>query len=108
LDERSGAPPQGQGTGGDRLPDQAEISLEQTKAARSAGLPERVVLMDAGYGNDTELRTAITALGMSYVAGIGANTSVWLPGVAPLHAGEDRPGCRTSLCRHHAGPSSPT
>ena len=66
------------------------------------------MLMDAGYGNDTELRTAITALGMSYVVGIGANTSVWLPGVAPLHAGEDRPGCRTSLCRHHAGPSSPT
>jgi SRSO17 transposase len=33
--------------------------------------------MDAGYGNDTRLRTEITALGMSYVAGIGLNTSVW-------------------------------
>ena len=46
-----------------------EIALEQIKAARAAGLPEGVVLMDAGYGNDTALRTAITALGMSYVAG---------------------------------------
>jgi SRSO17 transposase len=34
-----------------------EIALEQIKAARTAGLPQGVVLMDAGYGNDTGLRT---------------------------------------------------
>jgi hypothetical protein len=45
------------------------IALEQIKAARMAALPRGVVLMDAGYGNDTRLRTAITALDMSYVAG---------------------------------------
>jgi len=61
-----------------------EIALEQIKAARAAGLPEGVVLMDAGYGNDTGLRTAITALGMSYVAGILTATTVWPPGTAPL------------------------
>ncbi len=61
-----------------------EIALGQIKAARAAGLPQGVVLMDAGYGNDTRLRTEITALGMSYVAGIGPNTSVWPPGAAPL------------------------
>ena len=61
-----------------------EIALEQIKVARTAGLPQGVVLMDAGYGNDTGLRTEITALGMSYVAGIGPNTSVWPPGAAPL------------------------
>jgi SRSO17 transposase len=38
-----------------------EIAFEQIKAARAAGLPEGVVLMDAGYGNDTGLRTDITA-----------------------------------------------
>src|SRR5215469_8692672 len=54
-----------------------QIALEQIKAARAAGLPEGVVLMDAGYGNDTELRTEITALGLRYAAGIGPNTSVW-------------------------------
>src|SRR5215813_8936542 len=65
---------------------------------RAAGLPEGVVLMDAGYGNDTELRTAITASGMSYVAGIGSNTSVWPPGAAPLlpqsRSGRGRPQTR--------------
>jgi SRSO17 transposase len=40
--------------------------------------------MDAGYGNDTELRTAITGLGMSYMAGILTTTTVWPPGTAPL------------------------
>ena len=40
--------------------------------------------MDAGYGNDTELRTQLTALGLRYVAGIGPNTSVWPPGTGPL------------------------
>ena len=61
-----------------------EIALGQIKAARAAGLPEGVVLMDAGYGNDTGLRTEITALGLRYVAGIGPNTSVWPPGMEPL------------------------
>ena len=61
-----------------------QIALEQIKAARAAGLPEGLVLMDAGYGNDTELRTAITALGISYVAGILTTTTVWPPGTAPL------------------------
>jgi len=46
-----------------------EIALEQIKAARISALPQGVVLMDAGYGNDTSLRTEITALDMSYVAG---------------------------------------
>ena len=63
-----------------------QIALEQIKAARAAGLPEGAVLMDAGYGNDTELRTQLTALGLRYVAGIGPNTSVWPPGTGPLPA----------------------
>jgi SRSO17 transposase len=63
-----------------------QIALEQIKAAQAAGLPEGVVLMDAGYGNDTKLRTEITALGINYVAGIGPTTSVWAPGTGPLPA----------------------
>src|ERR1700752_2380510 len=61
-----------------------QIASARITAARAAGLPEGVVLMDAGYGNDTELRTAITTLGLRYAAGIGPNTSVWPPGSAPL------------------------
>jgi hypothetical protein len=33
--------------------------------------------MDAGYAVDTDLRTSITALGLSYVAGIQPRTTVW-------------------------------
>ena len=60
------------------------IALEQIRTAVETGLPRGVVLMDAGYGADTKLRTEITALGLSYVAGIQPNTSVWAPGTGPL------------------------
>ena len=62
-----------------------EIALEQIRAASAAGLPLGVVLMDAGYGCNTELRSSISALGLTYVAGILPNTTVWAPGMAPLH-----------------------
>ena len=55
-----------------------EIALEQIIAACEAGLPRGVVLMDAGYGNNSGLRADITALGLAYVAGILSNTTVQL------------------------------
>src|SRR4051812_75783 len=61
-----------------------EIALDQLRAAAGAGLPLGVLLMDAGYGSDTQLRTDVTALGLSYIAGILSNTSVWAQGRAPL------------------------
>jgi SRSO17 transposase len=61
-----------------------EIALEQIRAAHAAGLPRGVVLMDAGYGTNTWLREEISALELSYVAGIPSQTSVWPPGTAPL------------------------
>ncbi len=63
-----------------------EIALRQIAEAIAAGLPPGVVLMDAGYGNDTALRSGVGALGLSYVAGILSNTSVWGPGSGPLPA----------------------
>src|SRR4051812_12512404 len=62
----------------------SEIALEQIRAAYAAGLPRGVVLMDAGYGTNTRLREEISALGLSSVAGIPPQTSVWPPGIAPL------------------------
>ena len=41
-------------------------------------------MTDAGYGNNSELRADITALELSYVAGILSNTTVWAPGTGPL------------------------
>ena len=60
-----------------------EIALTQIRWACEAGLPRGAVLMDAGYGVDTDLRTSITALGLSYVAGIQSHTTVWAPGTGP-------------------------
>jgi SRSO17 transposase len=61
-----------------------EIALEQIGAALKAGLSRGVVLMDAGYGCNTDLRTGISALALTYVAGILPNTTVWTPGTGPL------------------------
>ena len=61
-----------------------QIALEQIHEACSAGLPRGVVLMDAGYGCNTSLRSGVSALGLIYVAGILPNTSVWAAGTGPL------------------------
>jgi SRSO17 transposase len=61
-----------------------EIALEQIAAALKAGLPRGVVLMDAGYGCNTDLRTSIGALALPYVAGIVPHTSVWAFETGPL------------------------
>ena len=61
-----------------------EIALEQIRAACAAGIARGVVLLDAGYGNHTSLRKDISALGLTYVAGILSSTSVWAPGTEPL------------------------
>src|SRR5260370_27969839 len=61
-----------------------EIALDQLRWACAAGLPRGVVLLDAGYGNHTNLRTEIGALDLTYVAGILSSTTVWAPGTQPL------------------------
>jgi SRSO17 transposase len=61
-----------------------EIALEQIAAACKANLPGGVVLMDAGYGCNTELRAGIDALSLRYVAGIMPQTTVWASGTGPL------------------------
>jgi SRSO17 transposase len=88
-----------------------EIALEQITAACAADLPRGVVLMDAGYGNNSELRADITALGLGYVAGILSNTTVWAPGTGPLPAktwtGRGRPPKLLQRNSHLACPSVP-
>jgi SRSO17 transposase len=61
-----------------------EIALEQLRWACEAGIARGVVLMDAGYGCNTNLRTGISALALCYVAGILSQTSVWVSGTGPL------------------------
>jgi SRSO17 transposase len=69
-----------------------EIALDQIHAAHAAGLPRGPVLMDAGYGPHSDLRTAVSALGLPYVAGVLSNTTVWPPGTGPLPPKASTPG----------------
>jgi len=82
-----------------------DIALEQIEAACKAGLSRGVVLMDAGYGCNTQLRTSISALALTYVAGIMPNTSVWTSDTGPLppkkRSGRGRPPKRLRRDRKH-------
>ncbi len=60
------------------------IALDQIRAACAAGLPRGIVLTDAAYGNDTDFRSELTALGLTYAVGIQSSTTVWAPGTRPL------------------------
>jgi SRSO17 transposase len=75
-----------------------EIALDQIRAALADQVPPGLVLADAGYGIDTAFRTALTALGMSYILGVQSSTSLWPPGTAPLPpklwSGRGRPPTR--------------
>ncbi len=48
-----------------------QIALDQLRWACQAGLPRGVVLIDAGYGVDTDLRDAISRLNLTYAVGVG-------------------------------------
>ena len=72
-----------------------QIALDQIKAARAEGVPEGVVLADAGYGINTAFRTALTRMGLSYVVGVQSSVRLWPPGAGPLPpkawSGQGRP-----------------
>jgi SRSO17 transposase len=61
----------------------AEIALAQIRRARERGIPEGVVLADAGYGTDTGFRTQLTKMKLRYVMGIMSTVSVWKTGQGP-------------------------
>ena len=70
----------------------------RSRLGSKAGAPPGVVLMDAGYGADTSLRSALAGLGLAYVAGVQPHTSVWTranpsPAVRPW-SGRGRPTSR--------------
>jgi SRSO17 transposase len=58
--------------------------------ARQRGVPEGVVLADAGYGNDTQFRMQVTEWKLTYVLGIQSGVTVWKPGEQPLPAPEGK------------------
>ena len=82
-----------------------EIAVDHLRWACAAGLPRGVVLLDAGYGHNSKLRREITALDLTYVAGILSSTTVWAPGTGPLPAkpwsGQGRPPTRLRRDAEH-------
>jgi SRSO17 transposase len=64
----------------------SEIAIEHIEWACESGLPGDLALVDASYGHDSKLRTRLTELGKTYVAGIQPHTLVWAPGTRPGRA----------------------
>jgi SRSO17 transposase len=63
-----------------------EIALGQIRQAVEQKLAAGVVLADAGYGNSTPFRQALTEMGLPYMVGVESSTTVWEPGQQPLPA----------------------
>jgi len=61
-----------------------DIALDQLRTLARSEVPRGVVLVDAGYGNDSDFRTGVRSLGLLYVLGIQKSTNVWAPGTEPL------------------------
>ncbi len=54
-----------------------ELAWQQIEAALDAAIPRGPVLMDAGYGDEADLRDRLTAHGLCYAAGVRSPTAVW-------------------------------
>jgi SRSO17 transposase len=61
-----------------------QIVLEEIDLLLAEDLPPAPVIADAGYGEVTEFRDALSERGLSYALGIKGDVSVWPPGAAPL------------------------
>src|SRR5262245_39613446 len=66
-----------------RFKTKQQIALELIRRAHTSGVPVGVLLMDLDYGRDSRLRASVSALGLSYVAGIQPNVLMWAPGSGP-------------------------
>jgi SRSO17 transposase len=81
-----------------------QIALAQIRRALEDGVPPGIILGDAGYGIDTDFRTAVSELVLVYVLGVQSSLGVWPPGCGPLPpkpwSGKGRP---PKLWRRDAG-----
>jgi SRSO17 transposase len=59
-----------------RFKTKPQLALEQIRAAVETKVAPGAVLMDAGYGTNSDLRRAITGLGLAYVAAIISTVKV--------------------------------
>ena len=69
-----------------RFKTKPQLALEQIRAAVTAKVAPGAVLMDASYGTNSDLRRAITDLGLGYVAAIISTVKV-----RPVREGHPKP-----------------
>jgi SRSO17 transposase len=81
-----------------------EIALEQLDAALAAGVRQRLVLADAGYGDATDFRTGIEERGLHYVVGVSGVPTIWRPGVTPAVPRPPRVGRPTTRPKAEQAP----
>jgi SRSO17 transposase len=60
-----------------------QIALTQIRTLQAEGVPAAPVVADAGYGDTTPFREALTAARLAYVVGVKKETTAWPPGEAP-------------------------
>jgi len=63
-----------------------DIALGQMRAAKAAGVAIGIVLADAGYGNETAWREALSEMELEYCVGVQSVTTVWTAGTGPVAA----------------------
>ena len=77
LGQPPGPAEQSQCAAGHRLQDQTADRVGP--ATHAAGIPLGTVLIDAGYGYDSQFREGVTELELLYAAGIQSNVLMWKP-----------------------------
>src|SRR6266849_1764959 len=77
-----------------------QIALGQIQTLQGEGLPQAPVVADAGYGDTTAFRDALTSAGLPYVVGVKGETTAWPPGAGP------RPPRRDALPLRAAAPAT--
>ena len=74
-----------------------QLGLDLIDQARAWGLPDRLVVADAAYGDATEFRDGLEARRLAYVVGISSTVGVWTrppQATVPLYQGRGQPPTR--------------
>lgn len=83
-----------------------ELAIGLLDNALAAGVRKHVVLADAGYGDASEFRAALTERGLRYLVGVQSTHTVWGPKSRPELPNKDsEPGRRPTRYRDNQHPA---
>lgn len=85
----------------------AQIALELLRAAKNRGAPKLPVVADAGFGDSSDFRDAIVAMGFHYVVAVSSQMNVWPPGATPFVPGHSGNRGRPATRARDAGGTAP-